>query len=190
MLYTIEELILVPLSKILPITLRHEGGYVNNPNDPGGATNKGITQLTYNNYLKSKGLPITPVKDILDSEVDIIYNSIWNSCCSALFDDTHSLLAAYHFDTAVNCGNRQAALLLQRSVNTLDDGKIGPKTLARIKQTSELAALNQYLDKRIALYYAIVKHRPASQEFLKGWLIRAKSLYKELCQTSEVIKAT
>ena len=57
----------------LKFVLEREGGYVNNPNDPGGATNKGITQSTYYNWLKAKGLPNKSVKLITDAEVKEIY---------------------------------------------------------------------------------------------------------------------
>ena len=55
--------------KALAFTLKWEGGYSNNPNDPGGATMKGVIQKTYDDYRKSKGLPLQGVKAISDSEV-------------------------------------------------------------------------------------------------------------------------
>ena len=59
--------------KALKFVLKWEGGYVNNPNDKGGATNKGITQYTYNNWLKTHGLQPRNVKFITDDEVEQIY---------------------------------------------------------------------------------------------------------------------
>ena len=64
--------------KALSFVLKWEGGYVNNPNDRGGATNKGITQNTYNSYLQSKGRPTKDVRYITDAEVeDIYYSRYW-----------------------------------------------------------------------------------------------------------------
>ena len=55
--------------KCLKQVLKWEGGYVNDPDDNGGATNMGITQYTYNAFLKRKGLALKPVKNISYDEV-------------------------------------------------------------------------------------------------------------------------
>lgn len=66
--------------KTLKFVLQREGGYVNDPTDLGGETNKGITYRTYNAYRKSKGLKPQSVKDISDSEVeDIYYNNYYKA---------------------------------------------------------------------------------------------------------------
>lgn len=59
--------------KALQFVLKWEGGYVDNPNDKGGATNKGITQNTYNAWLKSNGKATKDVKNITQAEVEEIY---------------------------------------------------------------------------------------------------------------------
>ena len=59
--------------RALPRILAHEGGYVDDPRDPGGATNKGITHKTYSGWLRSKGLPDKNVRYISDAEVAAIY---------------------------------------------------------------------------------------------------------------------
>ena len=68
--------------KTLKFVLQREGGYVNDPNDLGGETNKGITYRTYNAYRKSKGLPPKSVKDISDEEVKDIYYNKYSPCAS------------------------------------------------------------------------------------------------------------
>ena len=66
--------------KALAFVLKWEGGFVNDPDDKGGATNKGITQNTYNSYLKSKGMRAKSVRYITQAEVeDIYYKQYW--CC-------------------------------------------------------------------------------------------------------------
>ena len=88
--------------KALKFVLEREGGYVNNPNDPGGATNKGITQVTYNKWLFAKGLQQKSVKLITDAEVkEIYYNNYW---LAAKCDKMTPKFAVVCFDTAVNCG--------------------------------------------------------------------------------------
>ena len=59
----------------LPFILRWEGGYVNHPNDPGGATNKGVTQRVYDDWRGKKGLARRTVKQIEDAEVHAIYKT-------------------------------------------------------------------------------------------------------------------
>ena len=68
--------------KALKFVLKWEGGYVNDPDDKGGATNKGITQCTYNGWLKTKGLKPKDVKNITDVEVAQIYYQ--NTLCNIL----------------------------------------------------------------------------------------------------------
>ena len=64
---------LLNFKKALKFVLKWEGGYVNNPHDKGGATNKGITQNTYNTWLKSLSLAPRDVKNITQEEVEQIY---------------------------------------------------------------------------------------------------------------------
>ena len=58
---------------MLKFILAREGGYVNSKNDRGGPTNKGVTQVTYNSYRRSKNLPTKDVRDITQQEVEDIY---------------------------------------------------------------------------------------------------------------------
>lgn len=86
--------------KTLKFILQREGGYVNDPNDLGGETNKGITYRTYNAYRKNKGLPPQSVKYITDEEVkDIYYNNYYKASGADKISDPK--LSAYVFDTAV-----------------------------------------------------------------------------------------
>lgn len=88
--------------KALSFVLKWEGGYVNNPNDKGGATNKGITQGTYNGWLVSRGLQRKDVKFISQSEVEEIYfNNYWLKAGCNKMSRKFAVLA---FDTAVNMG--------------------------------------------------------------------------------------
>jgi len=99
-----------------------EGGYVNHPSDPGGATNRGVTQAVYNGYRKKKGLPIQTVKNITTDEVyDIYLNGYW---LAAKCDKIPKPLNIVVFDRAVNMGVRQAVKLLQQSLNQLGKGLV------------------------------------------------------------------
>ena len=138
--------------KALKFVLVREGGYVNNPNDKGGATNKGITQNTYNAYLKRKGRPTRDVRNITDTEVeDIYYSSYW---LGAGCDKMSPKFAVLCFDTAVNMGVGRVKPFLQEAQYMDVDAFI----LARIRKYNEFAKV-------------------ASQRgFLHGWLNRVFAL--------------
>ena len=112
----------------LAFVLRWEGGYVNHPNDPGGATNKGITQETYNRYRRSNGLSIRSVRRIKQFEVEDIYRDrYWEA---GHCDTMPNLVAFCHFDWTVNTGRGRSIKHLQQVVGTTADGAWGPKSKA------------------------------------------------------------
>lgn len=162
----------------LAFTLKWEGGYVNDPDDPGGATNKGITHKVYDEYRMRNGLPLQDVKNITDKEVyDIYYMNYWKMGKCDLMPPK---LAIVHFDTCVNSGIKQAARFLQRSIGCADDGVIGPKTLdalrIAINNNGETSLVTKYIDLREAFLRNLAQQKPALAKFLKGWLNRVSSL--------------
>lgn len=97
--------------KALSFVLKWEGGYVNNLNDKGGATNKGITQGTYNNWLIAQGKSRKDVKFISQQEVEeIYYKNYW---LKAGCDKMSKVFAVICFDTAVNMGVGRVKEFLQ-----------------------------------------------------------------------------
>jgi len=162
----------------LPLVLRYEGGYVNDPLDRGGATNKGITQKVYDSYRAKKGLENQSVRYIAQTEVeDIYYNNYW---LKGKCNDLPSKVAVAHFDTCVNSGTNRGAKILQKILGVTVDGLIGNKTLAAVKKYSELILMNKYLDERIAFLNRIVANNPTQKKFLRGWLYRVENLRKVL----------
>lgn len=85
----------------LRFTLKWEGGYVSHPQDPGGATNMGITQKTYDAYRQKGGLPPRPVREIAREEVEEIYRGYWAAIDG---DKLPRAMAIAAFDAAVNSG--------------------------------------------------------------------------------------
>ena len=138
--------------KALSFVLRWEGGFVNNPNDKGGATNMGITQSTYNNWRASHNLAPLPVKNITRQEVeDIYYNRYW---LPAGCEKMTSKFAVVCFDTAVNMGISRVSEFLKAAEYKHVDKFLA----AREKKYKEFA---NYGNQRI---------------FLKGWLNRLNDL--------------
>jgi lysozyme family protein len=100
-------------------TLKWEGGYVNDPLDPGGATNQGITQSTYNFWRRSRGMPIRNISDIAPNERDEIYKSrYWDEIDGDSLPSGVDMLA---FDIAVNSGVGKARQWLGQAPKSTTD---------------------------------------------------------------------
>lgn len=99
----------------LKLVLAHEGGFVNHPKDPGGATNKGVTQATYDAYRENKGLAPRSVRSITSAELADIYDKqFWDR---AKCDDLPAGVDYAVFDYSVNSGPSRAIKDLQRTLN-------------------------------------------------------------------------
>lgn len=164
-------------SRSLPFVLRWEGGFVNNPADPGGATNKGVTQAVYDAWRKRRALPERPVREIDDDEVATIYEGdYWMPPrCDVLGRG----LDLVQFDTAVNMGVGRAVRMLQATLACGVDGDFGGETLRAVEQCDLGGAVAGYCDRREAYYRGLVAKKPALGIFLKGWLNRLNALRHE-----------
>ena len=112
----------------LAFTLTQEGGYSNNPHDPGGATMKGIIQREYDAWKKAQGLPLAPVRWISDSDVEAIYlANYWMPLKCELLPKGVDLMV---FDYGVNSGISRSAKQLQLAVGAYPDGQVGSQTVA------------------------------------------------------------
>lgn len=174
------------------VILPNEGGYVNNPNDRGGATNYGITQATYDRFNDNKGQIRSPVKGITLDEVTAIYRSFWIKARCDLLWDYAPALTVHHFDFLINAGYERkgidAAEILQRTINhfipTTVDGYIGPKTLGNIVKyirtnplKGDLNLSTDYAMRRQRYYNDLVIFNPSQKEFLNGWLKRVSKTH-------------
>lgn len=155
----------------LAYVLRHEGGYVNHPKDPGGATNKGVTQRVYDAYRRLKGLKTQSVRHITTAEVRDIYRTqYWDAVRG---DDLPAGVDYMLFDYAVNSGPGRAIKDLQRSVRETADGIIGARTLDRVRGTNDLSGL---IDKVLDRRQAFVRSLKTYSTFGRGWENRIKSV--------------
>ncbi len=165
----------------LAFVLRWEGGFVDDPDDRGGATNKGITQAVYDEWRERKHYDKRSVREIEDGEVKQIYlEQYWRpSRCQAL-DYPMSLIL---FDSAVNHGVGRAVKILQDALKVTQDGVFGPKTMAAYDYLEECHGTchiaGSYLAAREEFYFRIVDSRPEQAKFLRGWMNRLSDLRKE-----------
>ena len=146
-----------------------EGGYADDPDDHGGATNMGIIQSTYDSYRKSIGHLIQPVRLISKKEAADIYET--NYWRAAKCDKLPPPLALCHFDFAVNSGVGRAARKLQEVVGVKIDGKIGPNTLKAVWEYDEEQLVKQYSEARRQFVTRLSK-KDGQLKFLKSWLNR------------------
>jgi lysozyme family protein len=162
----------------LPFVLRWEGGYVDHPADPGGRTNKGVTQKVYDNWRARQGLPQRHVREIEDTEVHAIYETdYWLPPRCDLLQERLDLV---QFDTAVNMGVGRAVRLLQSAVGCGADGSFGPQTERAVGACTPGTAIKTYCDARESFYRDLADRRPDLQVFLKGWLNRLNALRTEV----------
>ena len=163
----------------LNLVLKYEAGFVNDPNDKGGATNKGITQAIYDSYRKSKNLPLQSVALISDAEVQDIYAmQFWTPLkCDSIALISQGL-AVCVFDTSVNSGIGEAALFLQRTIGATADGVIGPNTLKILQSKLNNTTIETYLQQRLNFDNALTVKDATQKKFLAGWDTRIENLKK------------
>src|SRR5690606_12351184 len=115
--------------RALPHVLKHEGGFVNLPADPGGATNKGVTLASFRAYVKPNGT-VEDLKAITDAQVATVYYRHYWSAVNA--QALPSGIDYAVFDFAVNSGPARAATYLRAATGVAQDGRDGPTTIALV----------------------------------------------------------
>ena len=157
----------------LPILLKNEGGYVDDPEDPGGETNKGVTMDTFCSCSHELlGLDPTSenLKILTDAQAGISYKTLyWNK----IQGDAIALqpLADIVCDFYVNSGTHTTKLLqnvlIGMSANLVADGVIGQASLQALAALPQDEVYRQYKQGRIAYYQNLGQKYP---KFLNGWL--------------------
>lgn len=147
--------------------LKEEGGYSNNPSDPGGETKWGISKNSY---------PHLNIKELTKEQAEQIYkNDYWTPIQGDhLHDDT---LAVEVMEEAVNMGTRVAIKFLQSAILACGgkievDGKMGDKTLVELKKHDPKILLACIKSQSMSYYMSLVHQHPALRKFLKGWFNR------------------
>jgi len=153
-------------SSSFELLLKHEGGYVNHPDDPGGRTNHGITQRVYEKFL-GEDVTEEEMKDMPLEDVFSIYKEdYWDRIRG---DELPSGVDLCVFDWAVNSGVSQASKALQRVLGVLDDGIIGSRTVAATcRQENQTVVVEAISQKREDFYRSL----GTFDTFGRGWLRR------------------
>lgn len=147
--------------KIFERLMKHEGGYVNHPSDPGGETMYGVTKRVaqaHGYFGDMRKLPKSLAKQITEQSY---YKAVKG-------DQLDRLIAWQLTDAAYNHGNRQAVKFLQRAVGVTADGLIGPRTLAAVAAMDKNDVVFLFLAERLEFFTNL----RIWQTFGKGWVRR------------------
>lgn len=162
-------------------TMKAEGGYVHDPQDPGGETYKGIARARNSKWMgwtridllkQQSSFPRNLDKDSqLQQAISEFYEvNYWDRVKG---DDIQNQdIAESIFDFAVNAGPVTSAKLAQMAVGAEPDGVIGPKTLEKLNRDEPRAFLAVFAIGKISRYVSIVERRPESRKFFYGWIRR------------------
>lgn len=154
----------------LALVLVHEGGFVDDPHDPGGRTNRGVTQAVYDDWRRGEGLAPRDVKLLNGYEVGAIYKRrYWD----AVKGDALPIGVDYClFDFAVNSGVNRAARYLQHVAGVAEDGQIGPVTLAALERLNPADVIEQVCVARLNF----LKQLSTFDLFGRGWTTRVEDV--------------
>ena len=146
----------------LALVLKSEGGFVNNPRDPGGMTNLGVTKVTYEGYV-NRHVDEAEMRSLTPDLVAPLYKKMY---WDRIKGDALPVGVDYClFDLAVNSGVGKAGKLLQMALNLPEDGIIGPMTLHALEARDPQEIIEQVCQERLAFLQSL----GTWNTFGKGW---------------------
>ncbi len=161
------------VSKLVPLIIKWEGGFIHDPLDLGGATNKGVTIATYEAYCRSKGYPkptIEKLKNMPNEQwAEILKTMYWDKWQADKINNQS--IANILVDWVWASGN-YGIKLPQKLLGVEIDGIVGNKTLAAINSSNPKELFDKIKAERMAFIDRICESRPANNRFKKGWLNR------------------
>ena len=153
-------------AEALALVLQMEGGRVDHPRDPGGRTNQGITQRTYDAWRKQHHQPPRNVYAIARDEVERIYHDSF--AAPVCFDRLPGGVAYAAFDAAVNSGPARATRWLQGAADLQITGHLDSVALTSIAARHAPTLIDRLCDLRLGL----LRHLPGWAPFGHGWTRR------------------
>lgn len=162
-------------ARAMPKLLAHEGGFVNHPKDPGGATNKGVTLASFRSFVKPNAT-VNDLKKISDEQIyAVYYKQYWARVMGA---DLPSGLDYAVFDFAVNSGPDRAIRTLQKVLGVNVDGKVGPQTIEAAEKADTTETIKRLCAERLA-FMKRIKGKDGKllwDTFGKGWYRRVQEV--------------
>jgi len=164
-------------AECLKVVLAHEGGYVDHPADPGGATNMGITHKTLARWRQVSPwwqLPKSAVQGLkIDEAANIYRASYWDRSKAGALPAGLDLAL---FDYAVNSGPDRAIKSLQKLVNVVPDGQVGPLTLAAIRDRVAATGIAGLIDALCNQRLSFLTQLATFAVFGRGWRKRVEDI--------------
>ena len=156
-------------NKLIPIIKRWEGGYSDNPNDRGGATNSGVTLAVYQSvYGKNKTK--NDLKKMTNDQWDYIFTKLyWNKWKA---DEIKNQSIANILVDWVWMSGYGTIKKIQSLFGLTADGIVGNKTISYINSHDQEEVFNKIWNRRKQFYESLVKNNPSQKVFLKGWMNR------------------
>jgi len=155
--------------KSLAELLKHEGGFVNHPSDPGGVTNLGVTQEVWEDWI-DRTVSEENMKALTPIKVAPLYREMYWDRVKG--DKLPSGVDYCVFDAAVNSGVSRAAKWLQTTVGAVADGVIGEQTLRQVALTNPRMLIDKYSANRLAFLQRLATW----PTFGKGWERRVEEV--------------
>tara|TARA_R110002167_G_C12324473_1_gene619471 strand:+ start:156 stop:635 length:480 start_codon:yes stop_codon:yes gene_type:complete len=156
--------LLVEFDEIIKVVLEHEGGYVNDPDDPGGETRYGISKRAY---------PDENIKDLtIERAVELYFRDYWTKY---RVGDLPDRLRHIYFDMCINMGAGRATKVLQESCNSKNsekidvDGGMGPATIKAVSNVEPFRVRSF----RVMYYAELVMKKPKMEKYWVGWFRRS-----------------
>ena len=162
----------IKFQKCVQFVLQEEGGFVNDPHDPGGATKYGISMRTYRSDIgdldgdgdiDANDVKILPI----ERAIGIYHDHEWQEIRGEELDPP---LALFMLDTAVNCGPSRAIKLLQKAGGLVEDGQFGPATMVHAQRGPVI--FNNLINARREFYRGLKNFG----RYGKGWMARVTRL--------------
>ena len=155
--------------KSLALTLKYEGGFVDNPFDPGGATNMGVTLATLSNYRSCTATKLD-VKRLTQTEASAIYlKQYWEPLLAQQLPNGVDM---FMFDYAVNSGPARAVKALQSSLGLPPDGNVKVSTLQAALRQDQATLIRALASKRLGF----LQRLRSFQQFGRGWKTRVEAV--------------
>jgi lysozyme family protein len=151
--------------KSFELMLKSEGGYVNNPADPGGMTNLGVTKATWENWV-GRASDEAEMRSLTPEKVEPLYKKKYWDAVRA--DDLPVGLDYLMFDFGVNAGPGRAIKVMQSAVGVTPDGGFGPMTLAAVQAINPVELIEKFSQAKEDFYRSL----GTFATFGKGWLNR------------------
>jgi len=168
------------VEEMITAILRREGGFVNHPNDRGGATKYGVTRKTLSQWLQ-RPASIQDVRNMTEAQARDIYETRYY--VAPRISTLPDMIEPFVFDCSINHGPRRAIKLVQQVVNKAGfgpvdvDGVIGPQSRSCIETACHRMQgwfINALVDERINFYDLIIQNNPSQKVFERGWKRRAE----------------